>query len=90
MMPHVNRRQRQRQRRTMMMMIMMMIMVMPPGQMQPQTVAYYAGYGYESVARDGFGFFPRARTNQPRRLLDTAQAQTGVPGFSGIFSVTPR
>lgn len=66
MMPHVNRRQRQR--RTMMMMIMMMIMVMPPGQMQPQTVAYYAGYGYESVARDGFGFspVPAPTTQSPR------------------------
>lgn len=82
MMPHVNRRQRQRQRRTMMMMIMMMIMVMPPGQMQPQTVAYYAGYGYESVARDGFGFFPPC-PHQP--TTQTSRHGTGPDWCARLF-----
>lgn len=71
----------------MMMMIMMMIMVMPPGQMQPQTVAYYAGYGYESVARNGFGFFP-PYPHQPTNHADFStrhRPRLVCPAFLAYF-----
>lgn len=69
----------------MMMMIMMMIMVMPPGQMQPQTVAYYAGYGYESVARDGFGFSPVPAPTDHADFSTRHRPRLVCPAFLAYF-----